>query len=354
MTNTINETNNLNAQVSEFLNSLLRVDLTLELADKYHVPGNKLSKITSLIFDLAQGVVAFSKLPQEAKTIFSFDDATALSFSRDLLGQNFLFLEDQFVGMMPVFESFGGKPEDYMDVISRISKALAEERKYFAKQLAPADDYVFKPKVADDSFNREDYLGIFNHGILEFLFKLTDEDVVEEFNRGILIFIADNHSASNDLFKSLLNNQEKIGDKQLIIENRNVDPTIANWLKDFIKEKGSNLFDELILAEYLAGSKNSKNLSTEDKNLLRKVLKLYRNLAFFPESQEDLPVEKWQILSFDGNIKSHSSSKSFSEKREDVLRKELEESLRTFQVGSLEHRAANEELERLNKNINQG
>ena len=353
MTTSENQLNTLDPQVTEFLNSIIRGSLTVELAEKYKLSNNLIPSIVDLIFNVASSQVSFSKIPQESSKLFSLDDATALSFSLDLIGQNFLFLASYFPEMMPVFESLGGQPEKYSEVIGRISQALAEERKYFAKQLEPEKEYVFQEKVVEEIFGREEYIEIFHQGVLQFLFKISDASTAEDFNRDLLLFLVDHLSVKNELFKGLMNNQELLGEQRIILENKNVDQTIANWLKDFIKEKGSDLFDELILVEYLTSSRNPKSLSSDGKDLLRRVLKLYRNIAFFPESQGNLDPEKWQILPFtDNDERLDSSAKNFTTRHENSLRQELELSLKTFPVGSLEHRAASEELARLDKNIN--
>lgn len=361
MSDKINQINNLVPQVSEFLNSMFRISLTLELARKYQLTDGQSPLVTDLVFDLAQNKIPFSSIPQEATHLFAFDDITAISFARDLLGTHFLFLADYFPDMLTSLESFGGKPENYIEVISRISKALAEEKAYFAKEMAPDEEYVFQPKsiteeeeeedapVGDEPLSQEEYADLFNKGVISFLFEMSDPEMIREFNQETIVFISENPLAQNDFFKNLMSNQELIGRNPIWIENKKVDPTIANWLKDFIKEKGSDFFDELVLAEYLAISPNPKNLSPDEKNLLRRLLNLYRNLAFFPESQENLPAEKWQLVPFE---EKDQQEKTFLEKKEDNFRRELEESLRKFQKGSLEYRAASEELERLNKTLN--
>lgn len=357
MSNTTKQADNLIPQVSEFLNSMFRISLTLELARKYQLTDGQSPLVTDLVFDLAQNKIPFFSIPQEATRLFAFDDITAISFARDLLGTHFLFLADYFPDMLTSLESFGGKPENYIEVISRISKALAEEKVYFAKEMAPEEEYVFQPKsvveeeelLDDEPLNQEEYAEIFNKGVISFLFEMSDPEMIREFNQETIVFISENPLAQNDFFKNLMSNQELIGRNPIWIENKKVDPTIANWLKDFIKEKGSDFFDELILAEYLAVSPNPKNLSSDEKNLLRRLLNLYRNLAFFPESQENLPAEKWQLVPFEDK---DQQEKTFLEKKEDNLRRELEESLRKFQKGSLEYRAASEELEKLNKTLN--
>ena len=360
MSDKINQINNLVPQVSEFLNSMFRITLTLELARKYQLSEWQSPTVTDLVFDLAEKKIPFSSIPQEAARLFTFDESTALSFSRDLLGTHFLFLADYFPDMLTSLESFGGKPENYIEVISRISKALAEEKAYFAKEMAPEEEYFFQPKsvveeeeegenLDDEPLSREEYASLFNKGVISFLFEMSDPEMIREFNQETIVFISENSLAQNDFFKNLMSNQEMIGRNPIWLENKKVDPTIANWLKDFIKEKGSDFFDELILAEYLAVSPNPKNLAIDEKNLLRRLLNLYRNLAFFPESQENLPAEKWQLVPFE---EKDQQEKTFLEKKEDNFRRELEESLRKFQKGSLEYRAASEELERLNKTLN--
>jgi len=360
MSDKINQINNLVPQVSEFLNSMFRITLTLELARKYQLSEWQSPTVTDLVFDLAEKKIPFSSIPQEAARLFTFDESTALSFSRDLLGTHFLFLADYFPDMLTSLESFGGKPENYIEVISRISKALAEEKAYFAKEMAPEEEYFFQPKsvveeeeegenLDDEPLSQEEYASLFNKGVISFLFEMSDPEMIREFNQETIVFISENSLAQNDFFKNLMSNQEMIGRNPIWLENKKVDPTIANWLKDFIKEKGSDFFDELILAEYLAVSPNPKNLSSDEKNLLRRLLNLYRNLAFFPESQENLPAEKWQLVPFE---EKDQQEKTFLEKKEDNFRRELEESLRKFQKGSLEYRAASEELERLNKTLN--
>lgn len=353
----INQNDNFNPQVFEFLNSMFRITLTMELARKYQLNREQSPLITDLVFSLAQKEISFSAIPQEVEKLFAFDNATARAFACDLLGTHFLFLADYFPDMLSSLESFGGKPENYIETIGRISKALAEEKAYFASENNLEEEYVFQPKevvddeedspVEDGPLTREEYNKIFREGVLSFLFEISDLEMLEEFNQKTLVFMDEDSLAQNDFFKSLMSNQELISRNPIIIENKKEDPTIANWLKDFIKEKGSDFFDELVLAEYLATSPNPKNLSAEEKDLLRRLLNLYRNLVFFPESQESLDPEKWQLVPFE---EKHQEEKTFLEKKQDNLRRELEESLRKFQKGSLEYRAASEELERLNKN----
>jgi len=78
--------------------------------------------------------------------------------------------------------------------------------------------------------------------------------------------------------------------------------TVSNWLKNFIGTNGSAIFDSVALSKYLTGSKSGAKLSQEEKEKVRKVLLIYRNLKFFPDSMPDDNGEGWQILPFEAPV----------------------------------------------------
>ncbi|MEI6835389.1 MAG: hypothetical protein WCK59_01015 [Candidatus Falkowbacteria bacterium] len=124
-------------------------------------------------------------------------------------------------------------------------------------------------------------------------------DKLQDFN--IAIFQAFNaEEGLEDKVETLFyNNQEKLSEHHIILDGHPASPSIANWLKDFIKKYGSGLFNEVVLAEYLSQSPNIKLIKPEERELVRKVLKLYHNLVFFPESMANVPLEKWEIFPVD-------------------------------------------------------
>jgi hypothetical protein len=187
-----------------------------------------------------------------------------------------------------------------------------------------------------------------------------------------------------ELEAALYNNQEKITAARLTLENRELEPTIANWLKDFIKINGSEFFNEVVLAQYLGSSPNASRLDQEEKKTVGKLLKLYRNLVFFPESMRDKPLDKWEIIPVDhdqelensGVIVSHVKAGSKTTPVDDVLSNDraaktpegarvktpeaeklsfgesepkLEEILQKYTPDSLEYKVIKEEIARLKK-----
>jgi hypothetical protein len=86
----------------------------------------------------------------------------------------------------------------------------------------------------------------------------------------------------------LYKNQEVLTHKPFIVGTENETATVANWLND--------IFSNIVLAKYLTSSENAKILDPAERNSLKKLLKLYRNLVFFPDSMKDIPIDDWEIF----------------------------------------------------------
>lgn len=215
---------------------------------------------------------------------------------------------------------------------------------------------------------------IFTKGIVNLL---KNDAEANKFNHDIFSLFSKDGSLQEALSKEFLVNQERLTAGHLLQEERELAPTIANWLKDFIKTNGSEMFDELVLAQYLSTSQNAKKLNVEDKSLLRRVIRLYRNLSFFPESMENLALADWQIIPVDQKnvvlsgerdvlsddytntktVAKPAAAKpriitkavSSEEKIESTSLDELQQALTEYTPGSLGYKAVTQEIERLKK-----
>ena len=125
---------------------------------------------------------------------------------------------------------------------------------------------------------------------------LKDGPLAKEVNKTIFATFVFEADFQDELLKIFLLNEETIGANRIFLSGRDVLPTIGNWLKDFIVKYGSDTFSDVALAEYLSSSPNVKNLKPEDKDNLRKVLRIYYNLSFFPDSVDGITPDNWQIL----------------------------------------------------------
>ncbi|MEI8360985.1 MAG: hypothetical protein WCG01_02560 [bacterium] len=138
--------------------------------------------------------------------------------------------------------------------------------------------------------------------------KILDEinaprAICEALNFRIFSILPLDENFSHELERALSNNQEMIG-KKLVIDGRPVPPVIANWLKDFVKTIGAVMFDQLQLTQYLINSPNVKLLTEQERKVLSRVLKTYRNIKYFPASMPNDKGDGWEIIPVERQIES--------------------------------------------------
>ena len=198
---------------------------------------------------------------------------------------------------------------------------------------------------------------------------LKDKDEAEAFNAGVFQILSVDGAFLQELETVLINNQLLIGSKPIDNSVSHLSPTVANWIKDFVSLNGTDNFDDLIVANYLINSKNVKNLAENEKKSLSQVLKIYRNLVFFLENSEKLPVDFWEIIPVEKEELALSNSLKSEKKAEapvvnDVLTSpaaaavvrpqesetaSLQAALKDYSPASLEYRAIKQEIQRLHQ-----
>lgn len=144
---------------------------------------------------------------------------------------------------------------------------------------------------------RKDNLELFSNYFVEAL-QYGNNYVLQDLNYGLIELLDSDINFKIELDRIILNNQEKIGKAPIEIDGKMVEPTIANWIKDFIKfgliDKGMD-FDK---AKYFSQSKNFLELKEDDKNLIARLLDCYFQLKFFPDTLDNIPVDNWYILPY--------------------------------------------------------
>jgi len=175
---------------------------------------------------------------------------------------------------------------------NELKKGLSEEKRagvafYIGEKKAdePEAESELKPEEFREILSKH-IIATINAGI----------DLKKSLNKEIILGLTTGDIDRNSMVKTLLSNQEYVGKNSLIMDGRPEAPTVENWLKDFMKEKGSGIFDNLALINYLTAADNPKKLNEKEKQTLSSVINLYRNLKFFPESQFDMPEGDWQIF----------------------------------------------------------
>ncbi len=144
--------------------------------------------------------------------------------------------------------------------------------------------------------------------------------IINAVNYRIFYVLARDLNFKKEIEEVLYQNNEKIGTSPIIINGKENIPTIANWIKYFIKDNSSAMFDSIILSKFIANPKNTGNLSNNEKKLLANVLKTYRNIKFFPESMPNNDIDNmigWEIIPI--KKEEYFIKKSNTIKRKDIF-----------------------------------
>lgn len=310
------------AGVRDFFESFTGSEFNLLICTRNGLFDDDISLNTDIVADLFFKDLAIKDLLARVKKDFNFDDIKAKKLTADIVGIRLLVVDDVwFKGEASAYlKSLGVSAENYQKIIDDQKTSLrqekeeevieeAERQKEKAEREAaqneaekPVPD-IFEPIEINNDFKidwsveKEEMLKIFRNGLADIL---SADIPQEEFNDVLVYLLLDQGEPFRaELEKNLLANNEVLTFANFVSGGRQVSGVISAWLKNFISEVGSINFDNLALTKFLTSSVNAKILNQEEKNIVKRLLQLYRNIKFFPESMPNDTGEGWQILSFE-------------------------------------------------------
>jgi len=380
MANINNKNKNLPAEVWSYLVSMKATELNILIENKNKIPNVDTGKITEIINLLFTKELKISELPLVIKNNYKLNDLDAKALACDIVGIRLLVIKDWLKEDLETYiKNWGGNPADYLHFVDEQKKALDEEAKFFTEEAKVEPEFVFKPKPPvvdageieiDEEQEKIDSAALFSKGLVNLLKDQDANEFISDYNVILISLIGEDAMYRQTLENALYANSDELTSNRILLDDREVSPSIANWLKDFLKIQGSEMFDDLALAQYLSTSVNAKKLNPTEKDLLRKLLRLYRNLSFFPESMENMPIEDWQIIPVVQDALSEekpgSKAKPVASKLEPVKSQipnkttdkteskadplsELQMALSKYVPDSLEYKAVVQEIKRLKK-----
>lgn len=349
-------------------------DFLVDLSKKYNIEDKYLF---DLINDYVLNNFNFQDLEDKFKKEFDFDNIKIKEMVIDYLGMIFLPI-DKYLKQIDIKKEIkdrGGEVKDYNKYILRLDKAILDAG---FKEL----DRIVKKveKTIDKEYEAKCSIKLLEYNLVDIL-KEGFNSAVIKLNCGIIYLLFNKDGFKNEINKVLLNNNEKITNKKFIFDNKKCAPSVKNWLKYFINQNGSNNFNNIILSKFMTKSENIKSLDEYEKNLVKKLLLLYRNLKFFPDSLKNYAIGEWEIIpidkkekilknrkaKIDGEIKSKKKIKEIEKislkydkkslekvvlmeeiKKENKI-KELQREASKYSEYSLERKAINEEIKRMKK-----
>lgn len=181
-------------------------------------------------------------------------------------------------------------PDNYQSYVNDFILSLEE---YSIDKL---NDYVTEVEAnIDPEEEKQNIYDLMSNHLLDVLSSDSAHALVA-FNRG-LIYVLNNQPDSRRLIESrLVENNEKLTNQAIIVDGKAVQPTIANWLRDFNNNVDMANFDSLAIADYLVKTNNAKNLNEKEKQLVQSLLQFYYNLKFYPDSMAEKPITEAYIM----------------------------------------------------------
>lgn len=377
------EIKKLPSEIKDILLSSYGASLNAEIAKKYNLDAKQEGQFIDFICDLFLRIFKIDNLESKIITDLKLLPDKAHSLALDMAGLKLLLADDYFKGeILTYLSKNNGDLLSYGQKVIEEKVALENERKFYAEDIEkPLESAIRKKDEVkkeskyidlDDPVNglayeedeKKSAISLFKEDLLDTLNLPIDfKEIIEEYNESLIDLLRD-INFKKDLENALYSNQEKISANKISLDNREVEATVANYLRDFIKTNGSEFFSGVVLAQYLSSSANLKKLNQKEKYLVGQLLKLYRNLSFLPDSMGSLAVENWQIIPFDqviinkSSVKNKPSKPEVSKKinspsvaKEDLLNtpaelRELEKEILDYPENSLEYRALKEEMKR--------
>lgn len=172
----------------------------------------------------------------------------------------------------------------------------------------------FAPK-SFDTIQETDYFIIPHIKLLSGQIEITNEAIVKMLENNLYDLIgfkelgADHiilnaflsSKIDDDIFRrniedTIYKNSEQITDKNIKLESGDVSATASNWIKDYIEKNTIEKFDDIAFSSYILDSENTRNLSEDERKIVKRLLQFYLNIKFYLQIFTGVEREKWAIF----------------------------------------------------------
>lgn len=292
------------------MGSSVEAEANMAVADKYKL---SIGELSGLAFVVAQAFNKKFELPElEFKLAeeLKITPDVARTMARDVLGLCLLPADAEHFGgaVAKALTGYGGDPEEFAASTEEFKRKLAaEEAAEEAEARESVDTELMEEKIAktpmvitDPEAEKNSLVKIFATNLKDTL-KYADYELKTDLNaRLVYLLIRDE---SGDFQKRLLDavygNSEKLTEKPFRLKGEILEPTIANWLKDYINFVGvEQVVSTIKKAQYYVNAESVKSLTEEEKNLLDRLLDVYIAIKNFTFNIRKFSVEELFIFPY--------------------------------------------------------
>jgi len=301
--------------------------INVALINKFKLSSKKAVMFRDIINDVLFNKIKIKDLDKQFKNKLKITPQRAKDLAKEVVGRKFLILDDHFKGAASKYlAGLGANPEDYNEVVDKFRKEIEIEEE-MVKRLTSDEDKMLEDKVEakkemekapplelrDPEKEEKDLGAIFSDQVVDLL-KWADFRTKLDLNSLIVMLFLEKEESQTSFLQKLVNNQEILTQDKIQVNNQTVDPTIGNWLKDFIAIVGvEGTVSSIKKAKYMAESQNAKKLDREEGQLLDMTLDLYVAIRnFFYDVQrknvEDIaifPFTDKDVADIEASVKEH-------------------------------------------------
>lgn len=297
-------------KVNNFLVAKSGQDNLLLLLNEFDLSEWYLVFLTDLITDAFVGDLAVEKIPALIQKKMKLDKATADKFSLEVLGRRMLVADDYFEGKVSaMIKKLGGDPESfrvqYVDEYKKqVEKEFAPLKPEVKKEAPSEPEKIFESgemEVGDPEVELQEMKNILRQYATT---VLTTDNLIDraDFNAIIIALLLAGRTVQPELINELTRNQEIISKNKINHRGEQLEPTVANWLKNFYSSAELIGEDKRIStiskAKYFSENENVKALDSKEKMLLSRVIDLFINLKNFYENKQRMALGDLQIFPF--------------------------------------------------------
>lgn len=321
-------------EIMRYLTATKGIEITEKLADDFGLYSLRILIITRILTNVFVGDVKVEEVPQLLKDQIKIDSEVVSKLAIELLGRRLLVADDYFQGKVSaLIKKLGGDPESfrakYVDEYKKqVEQEFAPPIEKTEKVTAPVveEEKIFEPgemEVGDPEVELEEMKGIMRKYATT---VLTTDNLIDraDFNAIIIALLLSGRGIQPELINELTRNQELISKKKINHRGEMLEPTVANWLKNFYSSAELVGEDKRIStvskAKYFSENENVKALETGEKLLLSRVIDLFINLKNFYENKQRMALGDIQIFPF-----SQEEIEEFMKKYGDHLQSGVEQ-----------------------------
>ncbi len=253
--------------------------------------------------DLFFKKVEVSDIVQEIIECLGINKIKAKKIALDVLGKKMLLLDTKwFEGeVSKKITELGGNVKDYKEITNKYIEEVVQETFYRelseqkekqaeeAEKLSLVEEIEAEAAVVKDpEGEKKAAIEIFSNKLKDLLY-VNDYVLKIELNIRLITLLLQEmdegelKSFHSNLLKAIKENQELITEQKINLKGELVEPTVANWVKNFIREVGleGSQVNSLKKAKYLSSADNIQGLNENEKRAVGNLFFLYTALETF-------------------------------------------------------------------------